>query len=485
MKKRFVLSFVFLLALLLACTAVLADDEPDCSHEWVETGVLRSEDVHDGSDIIVCYRCALCGEEHFETAPTDIPQECLYTMHDVVCANGTVSTTAVCVYCGKTRTFLSGPESIANHYKDDNGNLYSFSGDLSDIPESVVLNTDEAEETAEDICDELPDTDAPDMDVIPGGWSYFDCSDDIDETALSVFEQAMPLLTDGEYSPCALLGTQVVAGTNYAFLTFKTPYDTNVLPGYAVVYLYCNLSGDVSILSVMDIACTYDYAATEQDEETVEDETVFEGEEGTAPGEEEMILAEDAEPIADAGDREAVDDVTLDGAAASEEQVEEISPEEPVAVTDAGRADGEQILADGFTSDPLLAVDEMTGEELFSASVSEDGLSLIVSLKDDSESNYWRCSIGDISVLQLEESSLTDFMDGADVGSLTDKYTAVFKARVRADGTVKPGESLLTFSLVKNSTDKVPLTYFTLIVAVDENGLISVEAGDVPYAHTY
>ena len=495
MKKRVALIAVFFMTLLMICTAVLADDDAGCAHEWIETGVLRSEDVHDGSDVIICYRCSQCGEEHFETAPTDIPQECLYTMHDVTCANGSVSTTAVCIYCGKTRSFLTGPESVANRYADDNGNLYSFSGDLKDIPESVTLDTDAADETSEFGDDEQSDTDINIPSGIGGGWSYFDCSTDIDETALAAFEQAMPLLTDAEYSPCALLGTQVVAGTNYCFLAFKTPYDADALPCYTVVYLYCDLSGNVSVLSVTDIECTYDFAAV--DETALPDEDAALIEDVTEPVDEDAALVDEesapetAEEIVSDPEAQDPQEEVSDDAAAPADTVADTTEVSDTIVTEADGSNEEfdikeeTALAEDTSADPLCVKDPTTGEELFSAVISEDGLSLTVSLKDDTESNYWRCSIGDITVLQLESSSLTDFMDGTDVGALTENYIAVFKARVRADGTVKPGESVLTFSLVKNSTDKAPLTYFNLIVSVDENGVLSVETGDVPYTHTY
>ena len=64
--------------------------------------------------------------------------------------------------------------------------------------------------------------------------------------------------------PVAYLGSQVVAGTNHAFLCQAVtayPGSLETAPAYAMVYLYEDLSGNVSILSIGDFdigsLCTY------------------------------------------------------------------------------------------------------------------------------------------------------------------------------------------------------------------------------------
>ena len=52
------------------------------------------------------------------------------------------------------------------------------------------------------------------------------------------------------YIPIAYLGSQVVAGTNYAFLCQAVtayPGSLEIEPGYVMVYLYQDLSGNVEI----------------------------------------------------------------------------------------------------------------------------------------------------------------------------------------------------------------------------------------------
>ena len=71
-------------------------------------------------------------------------------------------------------------------------------------------------------------------------------------------------LTGISYVPVAYLGSQVVAGTNHAFLCRAVtayPGSLETDPAYAMVYLYEDLSGQVSILSIADFdvgsLCTY------------------------------------------------------------------------------------------------------------------------------------------------------------------------------------------------------------------------------------
>ena len=80
----------------------------------------------------------------------------------------------------------------------------------------------------------------------------------------ALFQKGTETLTGAGYIPVAFLGTQVVAGTNYAFLcqvVTAYPGSLDTAPAYAMVYLYQDLSGNVSVLSSADFAvgslCTY------------------------------------------------------------------------------------------------------------------------------------------------------------------------------------------------------------------------------------
>lgn len=62
-----------------------------------------------------------------------------------------------------------------------------------------------------------------------------------------VLEKASEALTGADYKPVALLGTQVVAGTNYALLCEMTATVPDAQSEYAVVYIYEDLEGNAEI----------------------------------------------------------------------------------------------------------------------------------------------------------------------------------------------------------------------------------------------
>ncbi|MCR5566761.1 MAG: hypothetical protein K6F61_07895 [Clostridiales bacterium] len=98
---------------------------------------------------------------------------------------------------------------------------------------------------------------------VTGGWTP---SGDpaVTEELKDLFEQGTAALTGAGYIPVAYLGSQVVAGTNYAFLcrvVTAYPGSLDTPPAYAMVYLYRALDGSVSVLSIADFdigsLCTY------------------------------------------------------------------------------------------------------------------------------------------------------------------------------------------------------------------------------------
>jgi len=99
--------------------------------------------------------------------------------------------------------------------------------------------------------------------VMVGGWTPSE-DPSVTEERLALFEKGIATLTGASYQPVAYLGSQVVAGTNHAFLCRSVtayPGSLEVAPAYAVVYLYQDLQGNVSILSIGDFdigsLCTY------------------------------------------------------------------------------------------------------------------------------------------------------------------------------------------------------------------------------------
>ena len=60
-------------------------------------------------------------------------------------------------------------------------------------------------------------------------------------------------LEDCVYKPIALLGTQIVAGTNYCFLCETTVVVPDAQPSYALVYVFDGLEGEHELLRVQEI----------------------------------------------------------------------------------------------------------------------------------------------------------------------------------------------------------------------------------------
>lgn len=84
-----------------------------------------------------------------------------------------------------------------------------------------------------------------------GGWTRADV------VALTVeqqelLEKATEGLLGARYIPVAFLGSQLVSGTNYALLCRVAPVTADPVETYAIVKLYKDLSGNVSLLEVND-----------------------------------------------------------------------------------------------------------------------------------------------------------------------------------------------------------------------------------------
>ena len=89
---------------------------------------------------------------------------------------------------------------------------------------------------------------------ILGGWSaYTGNPTEIPTEALDALNAALDGLEGCAYKPIALLGTQIVAGTNYCFLCETTVVVPDAQPGYALVYVFDGLEGEHELLRVQEI----------------------------------------------------------------------------------------------------------------------------------------------------------------------------------------------------------------------------------------
>ena len=88
--------------------------------------------------------------------------------------------------------------------------------------------------------------------VRSGGWAAAEAPEMTDEYK-AIFAQALEMLLGVDYEPIALLGTQVVAGTNYCFLAKATVVYPDAQPKYVLVYVYKDLSGEAVLMNIADM----------------------------------------------------------------------------------------------------------------------------------------------------------------------------------------------------------------------------------------
>lgn len=92
----------------------------------------------------------------------------------------------------------------------------------------------------------------PENEPIAGGWAATENEEMTDELR-AIFDKALDGLVGVSYTPIACLGTQVVAGTNYCFLTQATVVYPDAVPGYKLVFVYADLTGNAQIMNIADM----------------------------------------------------------------------------------------------------------------------------------------------------------------------------------------------------------------------------------------
>lgn len=112
---------------------------------------------------------------------------------------------------------------------------------------SIVYIYEDLEGNAEitDIVSSNSDAQSAEGDVL-GGWAE-PVSPEMTDDAKAALEKACETLTGAEYTPVALLATQVVAGTNYRIICESRPSVPNAERGYAIVTVYADLKGNAEI----------------------------------------------------------------------------------------------------------------------------------------------------------------------------------------------------------------------------------------------
>ena len=90
---------------------------------------------------------------------------------------------------------------------------------------------------------------------LAGGWNVPEdaVGSVIPEEAQAAFDKAAEQFTGSDIEPLALLGTQVVAGTNYAFICKSTLTTQEPISGIQIVTAYADLEGNAKIINISTV----------------------------------------------------------------------------------------------------------------------------------------------------------------------------------------------------------------------------------------
>lgn len=98
----------------------------------------------------------------------------------------------------------------------------------------------------------LEELDDPGM--LLGGWTVDPVGDDrLPEDVQSAFDRVTEKLLGVNYTPVAFLGSQVVAGVNYAILCEAKPVVPDPVQSLKVMIIYVDLSGEAELLEISDL----------------------------------------------------------------------------------------------------------------------------------------------------------------------------------------------------------------------------------------
>ena len=90
--------------------------------------------------------------------------------------------------------------------------------------------------------------------MLSGGWeNVLHEAEELPEEAQKAFDKATEELVGAEYTPVALLSTQLVAGMNYCILCQISPVVPNPETSWALVYIYADLEGNAEIMNVYEL----------------------------------------------------------------------------------------------------------------------------------------------------------------------------------------------------------------------------------------
>ena len=164
------------------------------------------------------------------------------------------------------------------------------SGTEEKISEQTVITSGEDEQESEVIDSENIEqgSEAADPGMMVGGWAV--CEDNnsrLTDEEKEIFEDALSEMQGLDYEGLAVVATQVVSGTNRAYLAYGGEKDG--AKGYAVIVVYSNLQGE----NVMNSLATID--PTDLHIQEPSNEKLMGGWEGVTSGKAWMLPSENAQ----------------------------------------------------------------------------------------------------------------------------------------------------------------------------------------------
>lgn len=143
---------------------------------------------------------------------------------------------------GETLTLTGGEQTITLTLDADGTQL---TGEYNSMTVTLTRPIEPESETGEEQGEE------PAGNMLEGGWNVGDPA--ITDEVTALVEKALTGLVGVNYVPVAYLGAQVVAGTNHAVLCQATVVAPDTLPYWAILYLYEDLQGNVSISKIEEL----------------------------------------------------------------------------------------------------------------------------------------------------------------------------------------------------------------------------------------
>ena len=104
---------------------------------------------------------------------------------------------------------------------------------------------------------EVTEVETEENNTMVGGWSRAE-SPVVTDKMKEKLDKALDGMVGASYIPVAYLGSQIVAGTNYALLCRVSPVVPDAVETYEIVYLNETLEGEISIMDIVESEKTTD-----------------------------------------------------------------------------------------------------------------------------------------------------------------------------------------------------------------------------------